>query len=234
MGLAFGFVVGATDPDVEEGLALYKRLDYDRAVVALQRALTNQEISSEDRAKALETLGFAYTVLGDSVHAEHTFHVLLDENPAYTVDPDLSPRLRSAFVQAKGSWIEGRRLRLAITSPLDQKDLVVRLETGDLARAGSIVIRGDSGKTTALACQGDTCHGERPDEAFYLDARDHHRTLLFTAGPFMPEVKSTSNAPTWWLWVAAGAAAVAGGVALGVALHKNEPPAGTLGRLQLP
>jgi hypothetical protein len=234
LGLALGLSAVRTDPDVAQGLALYQGLDFDRAVVALQRALTKKEISREDRAKALETLAFAYTVLGDSIHAEHTFHVLLDEDPGYNVDPDLSPRLRSAFVQAKSTWIEGRRIAFAITSPLDQKELAGRLTTGDPERVGTVVARGDSGRIFALACQAAECRGERPDEPFYVDVRDHKRTLLFTIGPFTPEVKEASSSPTWWLWLAAGAAAVGGGVALGLALHKGEPPAGTLGRLQLP
>ena len=48
-----GLVIAAVDPDVAEGLSLYQRLKYDRAVVALGRALAKHELPREDRIAAL-------------------------------------------------------------------------------------------------------------------------------------------------------------------------------------
>src|SRR5687768_6410914 len=90
-------LAAAVDPEVAEGLGLYQSLKYDRAVVVLGRALAKPDLGEDDRRTAMETLGFAYTVLGDTVNAELTFWALLDREPGHVLDPNLSPRLRDAY-----------------------------------------------------------------------------------------------------------------------------------------
>lgn len=224
---------GAPDADVAAGIALYHRLDYDRAVVALGRALTKNDLSAEDRCAALETLGFAYVVLGDGVNAERTFKNLLDEAPAYDVAPALSPRLKSAFARAKSAWIEGRRIGFEVTSSPAAKELAGKMIGGDPARVGHAVARVEDGHASPLRCQERECRGERPEAKFFIDLFDHAGEVLVTGGPYPPRI-AEHDGPSWWVIAGVAAAAVGGGIALSLALRKGDAPAGSLGRLQLP
>jgi hypothetical protein len=232
--LALAYAAIAVDPEVAEGLELYRGLKYDRAVVVLGRALAKSELPDSDRGEALETLGFAYTVLGDSVNAELTFHTLLDRDPEHALDAGLSPRLRDAFDSAKRSWTAGRHVRFKLASSLAKKDLSGVLDGGDPRRVGSVVARDeDSKKTSPLYCKQRACRGERPDVPFFIDVADHHGTILDTSGPHIPEV--ASDGPEWWVYAAIAAGVVGGGIAISVALaNRGEAPAGSLGKLQLP
>jgi hypothetical protein len=229
-----GLVIAAVDPDVAEGLSLYQRLKYDRAVVALGRALAKHELPREDRVAALETLGFAYTVLGDATNSELTFHNLLDLAPTYALDPSLSPRLLSAFAQAKSSWIEGRTVQFELRSSLSSRDLEGTLLGGDDRRVGSVVARLGDGAAMPLLCRDRGCRGERPRERFTIEVLDHTGALLSTSGPYEAAPEDSDGEP-WWVLALIAAAAVGGGVALTLAIAgSDEAPPGSLGRLQLP
>jgi hypothetical protein len=229
-----GLVIAAVDPDVAEGLSLYQRLKYDRAVVALGRALAKRELPREDRIAALETLGFAYTVLGDATNSELTFHSLLDLAPSYALDPSLSPRLLSAFAQAKSTWIEGRTVQFELRTTLSARELEGTLLGGDVRRVGSVVARFGDGQAMPLLCRDRGCRGERPHDRFTIEVLDHTGALLSTSGPFEGAPDEDEGEP-WWILALVAAAAVGGGVALTLAIAgSEEAPPGTLGRLQLP
>ena len=72
-----------SDPEIKSGLGLLDKLEYDRAVVVLGRALTRPDLPKVDRVAGLEALAFAYTILDDRVHADETFCELLDVYPEY-------------------------------------------------------------------------------------------------------------------------------------------------------
>lgn len=223
----------AQDADVREGLELYRSLQYDRAVVVLARALGKSRLSEADRAEALETLGFAYTVLGDGGNGELTFHALLDLEPQHTLDAGLSPRLRDAFSAAKKSWSAGRKLHFQLTSSLAKKELTGELQGGDPERAGAVTAREESGKTSPLYCQARACRGERPDEMFFVDVADHQGAILDSSGPHEPEL--SSDGPPWWLYAVIAVGVLGGGVAISVAFSgRDDAPVGSLGKLQLP
>jgi hypothetical protein len=230
---ALAWAAIAVDPEVREGLELYRELKYDRAVVVLGRALAKRDLPDADRSLALETLGFAYTVLGDVVNAQLTFQNLLDRDPKHALDSTLSPRLRDAFTEAKRSWTEGRKIRFQITSVLEKKDLSGELVGGDPQRVGAVVTRDQSGASSPLYCKDRACRGERPDDIFFIDVADHRGTKLDTSGPFTP-VKTGEETPIWF-YAGIAAVVIGGGIALSVALAGGgDVPSGALGRLQLP
>jgi len=221
-------VLVAAHPEVEQGLGLFDRLEYDRAVVVLGRALTREDLSREERVTALETLAFAYAILGDHVNAERAFHRLLDLAPEHRVGGNRSPRLREAFEAAKTSWETGRRIELVVEPDPDR--VVVNLGAGDPARVGSVVL---AEKTrTPLSCTGRICRGARPDASFSVEVLDHQGAILASAGPF--EGKPALHLP-WWAWALIGAGAIAGGAAIGATLARDrDAPEGSLGRTRLP
>jgi hypothetical protein len=230
LGLA---LAAAVDPEVTEGLELYRSLKYDRAVVVLGRALAKTNISDEDRHDALETLGFAYIVLGDEINAELTFHTLLDTAPSYAPDGRLSPRLRDAITAAKSSWSRGRAIQFRLTSSLAKNEIAGELEGGDPRRVGSVRTRELLGATAPVYCKARGCRGERPGGSFYIDVLDHAGTILHTSGPHEPEL--SPEATPWWIYAAIVAGVVGGGIAIAVATSGGEEaPPGSLGKLQLP
>lgn len=231
---ALAVAAGAVDPEVAEGLELYRALKYDRAVVVLGRALAKSDLFDADRREALETLGFAYTVLGDTVNAELTFHALLDRDPKRRLDPGLSPRLRDSFSAARKSWTAGRVIELQLTSTLEKRELTGELRGGDPRRVGAVSTRDTSGKTAPLYCRDRACRGERPDSTFYVDVADHQGAILHTSGPHEPGAIA-GDGPAWWVYAAIAAGVVGGGIALSVALAGgDDAPPGSLGKLQLP
>lgn len=226
-------LLGVTDPDVTEGLLFYERLKFDRAVVTLGRALA-KPLPGEDRVAALETLAFAYAVLGDARHAESTFHLLLDGHPNHALPSTLSPRLKGAFEEAKRSWLEGRRIMFILESPLDQGELRGRLDGGDPNRIGVARSRDRDGRMRPLSCRARECRGELPSTTFFVELCDPLGTILHTAGPFEPLPREGGPLATAWWWAAAAALALSGGIAISIALGRGEPPEGSLGRLKLP
>ncbi|MCK6548234.1 hypothetical protein L6R52_20470 [Myxococcota bacterium] len=230
-GALAALALAATDPTVAEGLGLYQRLKYDEAAIVLERARKRSDLERDDRVEALETLGFAYAVLNDAARAEGAFHELLDLVPGHELDPSLSPRLRSAFAQAKSSWLEGRIVTFVVTSPDGDVALTGALRDGDPRRVGAVILRDATGQTSPLACIARDCRGERPEAQFWVDVFDHRHALLTTAGPF---AGAEPRGLPWWLW-AAIAAGVAGGITIGaVAASGPDAPDGSLGRWQLP
>jgi len=218
------------DVEIARGLELFERLDYDRAVVVLGRALTRPNVAHADRLIGLEALAFSYTILEDAVHAEETFHRLLDVAPDHQIDKARSPRLRNAFRYAKASWVEGRNVALALDPTAPE---VAGTLSGDPRRLGAVVVISEDGETWSLRCEGTTCRGPKPAARFRVDLRDHAGLVLATAGPFEGTPPPSRVLP-WWAWVAIGVAA-AGTTALVIGVAQpGDPPPGSLGTLQLP
>lgn len=222
--------LGAADPEVDRGLSLFKALEYDRAVVILGRALSRTDLSRADRIEALQALAFSYTILQDEVHARETFHRLLDLEPSYEVPSSQSPRYREAFAKARTTWIEGRKVRFTLE---DDPTQIIGILSGDPARVGEVVAKTDRGEASAIRCTKERCSGERPDVPFTIEVRDHNGTVLEASGPYDPVGEREGVLP-WWAWAAIGAGIVGGGVMVLVAASPGDPPAGSLGSLQLP
>ncbi len=220
----------AVDPEVASGIGLLERLEYDRAVVVLGRALTRPDLTPGDRVAGLEALAFAYAILDDRVHADETFCDLLDVSPGYTVAASRSPRLRDAFTRAKQVWEAGREVDFALDPAAPD---VAGTLSGDPRRLGAVLTKTDDGETSALRCEGASCRGERPGDRFRVELLDHGGALLATAGPYEGSGAGAGLLP-WWAWVAIGVGAVGMGAVVVAAASPGDPPAGTLGVIQLP
>jgi hypothetical protein len=228
--------LAARDPDLERGLELFERLEYDRAIVVLQRALARPTLPLDERARALETVAFAYSVLDDRPSAERAFQSLLDVDPRYEVPASRSPRLRQAFQAAKQAWTRGRVVEIEVRLTDDEVHLEL---TGDPERRRAVRVvttpvegADAAGEARVIACVGARCDAPRPREGFVVEVLDHRGARLAVSAPQPPRPRPPEG--TTWLWVALGAAAALGGaIAIGVAAQP-QPPEGTLGRLPLP
>lgn len=219
------------DPEVLGGLSLLERLEYDRAVVVLGRALTRSDLSRSDRLAGLEALAFAYTILDDRVHADETFADLLDFAPTYQVAAGRSPRLRDGFTRGKKAWEAGRQVGFSLDPTAAD---VAGTLSGDPRRLGEVRVRTEDGVSEALRCEGSACRGSRPEESFHVELVDHAGTVLATAGPYEGRSVPGSALLPWWVWVAIGVGAVGMSAVVIAAASPGDPPAGTLGTIQLP
>ncbi|MCC7384092.1 MAG: hypothetical protein IT384_19775 [Deltaproteobacteria bacterium] len=237
-GLAVAWALlaaGAADPEVRDGLELYRRLEYDRAVVVLGQALRRTDVTAEDRRAGLEALAFAYTAIGAEREAEETFHQLLDRVPSYALGADQSPRFRDAFRRAQSTWEEGRRVGITLNPDPDR--CAVEL-SGDPDRVGEVVTVAERQDLARLTCDAARCSGERPEVPFWIEVRDHRGTVLGRFGPWPAKPSARPSASEaflpWWAWVAVGAAAAGLGATVLVLSSPVEPPPGSLGTLRLP
>lgn len=226
--ITMGLLLAAAGTDgVEHGLALFDQLEYDRAVVVLQRALTDPALPTADRRIGLERLAFAYVVLADPVNAARTFHRLLDLDPAYTVPNAESPRLRRAFADAMAS----HQAPVILETTVDDATVTTRLGAGT-ERVQRVLLDAADGAQVELTCEDAACAGPRPPSRFFVAALDGDGLEIARAGPYEG---ASAGGPPWWLWLVLGAAAAAGGVTAAVLLGADDqPPEGDLGRLALP
>jgi len=217
-------LAGASASGVDEGLVLFERLRYDRAVVVLQRALTEPDLSKHDRRRGLEGLAFAYVVLEDRVNATKAFHRLLDLDPDYQMPAHRSPRLVRAFEDAVASWHPTTALEVDVAD--DTVRITVRGATPHRLALGAA-----DGSQVELRCEARACAAVRPPASFHVHALAEDGSTIATAGPYA----ASGAGPPWWIWVGVGAAVVAGGVTAAVLLTRDDaPPEGDLGRLALP
>lgn len=112
---------------IEEGRTAYASLDYEVALEVLESALRLPSITPIERARALETLAFTLTVLGNERAAEERLRELFTLDPYYDVrEPTGSPRIEAL--------VDTVRHRMASDAALIA-GLEVRLELPRAARA---------------------------------------------------------------------------------------------------
>lgn len=109
------------------GRTAYESLDYEAAIVELEAALRIPSISPRERARALETLAFALTVLDREGDARDRLRQLFALDPYYDVrEPTGSPIIHSLVDRVRGEVVSDAAL---------VSDVAVRLELPSSARA---------------------------------------------------------------------------------------------------
>jgi len=197
------------------GRTAYESLDYDAAIVELEAALRVSSISPSERARALETLAFALTVLDRESDARDRLRQLFALDPYYEVrEPTGSPIIQSLVDRVRSE---------VVTDAALVPDLSVRLELPSSARADRPVttrvhLRGEGASRVAevrirhrgateidWASSSATADGTgfvvevpplgrvEPLE-LYAEARDAEgRLLARSSGPLAPSVLEVSE-----------------------------------------
>lgn len=75
------------DPELAKALAYYERGEFQRAAADLSGLVEHPRLSAPERARARESLGVSYYVLGRMLEARRQFTALLEADPAYQPDP---------------------------------------------------------------------------------------------------------------------------------------------------
>jgi hypothetical protein len=141
-GLAAGLLLGPFPLQGQQSITLlraseaYNSLAFAQAIT-LARQASRERLNPEDRARALELLGFAYASLDSTRQATEAFKQALLLNPDRTLDAGrISPKITSAFA-------------LALSQVLVLRDL--RIDTAEfIAGTGAVPIRFTVTRTARL------------------------------------------------------------------------------------
>ncbi|NOZ84678.1 MAG: hypothetical protein GXP49_00130 [Deltaproteobacteria bacterium] len=82
---------------IEEANTSFRFLDFEGALQKLEQARVLPGITRIDLERILALKGMCLAPLGRDKEAEYAFKALLSLDPAYRLDPDLSPRYRTPF-----------------------------------------------------------------------------------------------------------------------------------------
>jgi len=97
---------------LKQAVAAYDDLDPARAITLAQRAL-NDKLSTADRERAYELLGFSYAALDSVRPATAAFRELIFMDADKDLDPGrISPKITSAFQLALGQVLVVRKVRV--------------------------------------------------------------------------------------------------------------------------
>lgn len=102
---------GATervDKRIARGRALFRDLEYRRAIRELQPVPRDPAATRAQRARALELIGLSHLILGEEARAREAFEDLLAIDPGYQLRDDTgSPKIRDFFDRVKKEVVPG-------------------------------------------------------------------------------------------------------------------------------
>jgi hypothetical protein len=90
--------------DVESAEKYYANMDYENANGIAQRVLSGSGLTHDQLVRANRILALTYATLGKEDPARETFTTLLMLSPDFELDPNLSPRVTTPFIEARGYW----------------------------------------------------------------------------------------------------------------------------------
>ncbi len=82
----------------------YLNVDFERTLELCQEALTEGTHGPDRVTRIYELMGVAYAANGDEDESRNAYIKMLALDPESQVDTNLSPRLRSPFMEARGHW----------------------------------------------------------------------------------------------------------------------------------
>lgn len=93
----------AGDPAFDDGVRLYRALEYEQAIFRFQEVAVRPGLPGDDKAEAFTWLGLAYAGTGDLEAARRMFMDALRADPATKLPAEVSPRVVSLFEEVKGA-----------------------------------------------------------------------------------------------------------------------------------
>lgn len=231
------------DERLDAALVAYRSLDYENAVVLLEKA--RETVSAlDDKVLIARTLAFTEVALGNSDRAREEFRTLLELAPSTQLEDSVSPKVRALFEEVKA----GEDLvELAVAPPLPALLEVLaapsRPRTGESVTLSWSVANGVSAellyrargeaqfsRVSARANEGKfevPIPGllvRAPAVEYYLVAHGPDGNTVGTAGaedkPLALEVAPRPRPPVYrraWFWGAVGGSAAAAVIIASVA-----------------
>jgi hypothetical protein len=90
--------------ELEAAEQAYANLDYAEAGRLAERVLSRRGLAHALLVRATRLRALAHAALGEDAPAREAFVALLAYDPEYRLDSNLSPRIQSAFFEARGFW----------------------------------------------------------------------------------------------------------------------------------
>jgi hypothetical protein len=90
--------------DVDSAEKYYANMDYENANGIASRALAGSGMTHDQLVRANRILALTYATLGKEDEAREAFTTLLMLSPDFELDPNLSPRVTTPFIEARGYW----------------------------------------------------------------------------------------------------------------------------------
>jgi hypothetical protein len=103
-GLLLGAVPANPNPYLAQARVLYQGLDYEKALLKLQRAQESPTLPDAERAEILVYVGLCRHQLGDEAAARASFRAALQVDPKVQLPPLTSPKIAAAFDEEVATW----------------------------------------------------------------------------------------------------------------------------------
>jgi hypothetical protein len=184
----------------------YENLDYTRVTPLLNRAL-KAATSRREKVEIQYLLGTMHTIYSRERQAVEAFTQLLTLDPSYELPPDISPKIRVAFAEAREMVpaLEGAG------PPQDPEEA--------LSAAEQELVTGDTNETIEATTVADT-HAAIGGVFGPTDGRVPGLTTRRQRSPWYRE---------WWIWTIVGVAVAGGTGYLLYSLQQAEYPDHTHG-----
>ncbi len=92
-------------PDaIAEAQRLYDALEYDLVAPLASQALSDPNITLDQKLAAYQLQGSALAIVGDPVDAERPFLLLFTVRPDFSLPDDTPPKIKSVFAKVKGEF----------------------------------------------------------------------------------------------------------------------------------
>jgi|GEM_PF-1021964 len=122
----------ARTPAVNRAQKAYEEVDYVTCLAQSGQAL-KEPGTLDERASALLLRGMCAAAMGDDAEAVEMLSMLLAIDPSFELESGLSPRITSAFLEAKGAWLDVTPLELKVVGEdVDDGVRLLTLEVSDL------------------------------------------------------------------------------------------------------
>jgi hypothetical protein len=116
--------VPALSGPLEDAQSAHADFDFASCKERVEEAL-DLAASRDDRVEAYRLLGLCHAALGETEEAREAFIVMLAVDPKAKLPDGLSPRFTSAYLEAKGHWLNKTALQLEIEDEREERDLRV-------------------------------------------------------------------------------------------------------------
>lgn len=123
---------------ISEAEEAYLNVDFERTLELCQQALGEGNHSPDRVTRIYELMGVAHAANGDEEASRDAYIKMLALDPESQVDTNLSPRLRSPFMEARGHWAT-RSERLTLDARLVRARAGLRVLVTDPLSMGSEV-----------------------------------------------------------------------------------------------
>lgn len=116
----------------------YDQVDFDAALTLATQAIESGQRSQSQLTRLYELVAVCAAALDRGAEARDAYTRMLALNPNAEVDGSLAPRIRTIFLEARGSWVT-RRGRLSVdVTPLFERG-ALRVDLADPLSMGSTV-----------------------------------------------------------------------------------------------